>query len=57
MASFTASHNPWSVSDTLSGIRLGNPQGGLGLARSFGLLSDGGELKVWPNLDYIMGVH
>ena len=47
MASFTASRNPWSASDTLSGIRLGNPQGGLGLARSFGLLSDGGELKVW----------
>ena len=38
--------NPWSSSDLLSGIELGSPQGGLVLARRFGLLSDQEDTQV-----------
>lgn len=53
-SSHVSSVNPWATQDSLLGMRLGDPQSGLALARRHGLLgitpvslSCHGEVGMW----------
>ena len=49
-SSHVSSMNPWSTQDSLLGMRLGDPQSGLALARRHGLLGISPVSQVGPQV-------
>ena len=49
-SSHVSSMNPWSTQDSLLGMRLGDPQSGLTLARRHGLLGTTSDSQVGPHV-------